>query len=63
LSNLQGNLPLPLVKKIQTWPLRGLCKNWRICALADGDHEEVDASLFESDEAYARALQEAEDHY
>jgi len=30
-------------------------------ALADGDHEEVDASLFESDEAYARALQEAED--
>lgn len=30
-------------------------------ALADGHHEEVDASLFESDEAYARALQEAED--
>ena len=30
-------------------------------ALAHGHDEELDASLFESDEAYARALQEAED--
>ena len=30
-------------------------------ALAHPHDEEVDASLFESDEAYARALQEAED--
>ena len=30
-------------------------------AFADGHNEEVDASLIESDEAYARALQEAED--
>ena len=29
-------------------------------ALDDGDHEEVHASLIETDEAYARALQEAE---
>ena len=30
-------------------------------ALANGHHEEVDASLIESDKAYARALQEPED--
>jgi hypothetical protein len=42
--------------------LRGLCKKWNICALVDRDHEEVKTSLFESDEAYARALQEAKDH-
>eukprot|EP01018_Ginkgo_biloba_P037316 Gb_14992 [translate_table: standard] len=29
--------------------------------LVTGQHDEVDASLFESDEAYAKALQEAED--